>query len=136
MSVDSQWEVQQGIYTALTGSAALANFIGTRIFNSNAPQDSVFPYVVLGEVSTADWDTKTEDGMEMQITIHIWSRYRGNKEAMQIMAEVVTALDDVSISVGSFNLLFIRFNSSVGPLLDPDGFTNHSIQRFQVFVQE
>ena len=49
MTADSQWPLQQALHAALTGDAALQAFLGTpaRVFDQ-VPQDSAFPYLVIG----------------------------------------------------------------------------------------
>ena len=45
-----------------------------------------YPYVQIGDDSLSDNSTKDLDGNIHSIVIHTWSRYRGDKEAKQIMA--------------------------------------------------
>ena len=100
MTADSQWPLQQAVFAALSGDAALQTLIGNpaRVYD-HVPQDSPFPYVVVGEATTRPFDTKTEDGMEQTLTIHSWSRYRGFSETKQIMGAIVDALDQQALSV-------------------------------------
>ncbi|MFQ6016774.1 MAG: DUF3168 domain-containing protein [Kiloniellaceae bacterium] len=135
MSADSQWPLQQAVYTALAGDAALLGLIGNpaRVFD-HAPQDSAFPYVVIGEATSGAFDTKTEDGMEQALTIHTWSRYRGLKETKQIMAAVLDALDQQALTVPGHELILLRFTFGA-TFLDPDGLTRHGVQRFRAVTQ-
>ena len=140
MTADSQWVVQQAIYTALTGAAAVTALVGTRIFD-HVPQDTwpassgtTFPpYIVIGDATATEFDTKTEDGMEQAITIDIWSRYRGMSEIKRIMEAIVDTLDRASLSVTGHTLVDIRYEFS-DTMPDPDGLTQHGIQRFKIFT--
>ena len=136
MTADSQWPFQQVIETTLKADSALQAFIGTtaRVFD-HVPQSSIYPYVVIGETTGEDFDTKTEDGMAQQVMIHTWSRYRGSKEAKQIMGAVVDALDQQALSVTGHTLVLLRFEFS-DLFLDPDGLTRHGVQRFRALTQE
>ncbi len=109
MTADSHWPLQQALHAALAGDAGLQAFLGTpaRVFDQ-VPQDSAFPYLVIGEDTSGPFDTKTEDGMEHRLTIHTWSRYRGLKETKQIIAAVTAALDGAGLSVIGDDVLLIR----------------------------
>ena len=86
MSADSSWELQQAIYTALTGDSALMAMI-TGV-HDHVPQGAAFPYVTIGEAAAVDWRTVGHDGMELTLVLHVWSRERGRQEAKQVLAEI------------------------------------------------
>ncbi len=98
------------------------------------PQDSAFPYVVIGEDVTGPFDSKTEDGMEHRLTLHTWSRRRGLKETKEIMAAISAALDGQALSVSGHALVLLgqEFGAT---FLDPDGLTRHGVQRFRALTQ-
>lgn len=133
MTADSQFALQEAIYTALTGDATLQGFISTRVYD-RPPQDSAFPYVDIGEGTATDFDTKTENGMEQTVSIHSWSRDQGRKEVKQIMSAIVDALDQQSLSVTGHSLVLLRFEFSTVEH-DPDGYTQHGVQRFRALTQ-
>ncbi len=135
MTTDSQWPLQQALHAALSGDAALQAFLGdpAQVFDQ-VPQDSAFPYLVIGEDTTGPFDTKTEAGMEHRLTIHSWSRYRGLKETKQLMAAVTATLDGASLSVSGHDLVLIRHEFGA-TFLDPDGLTRHGVQRFRALTQ-
>ena len=135
MTADSQWALQQAVFTALSGDAALQALVGNpaRVYDQ-VPQDAAFPYVVVGEVTARPFDSKTEDGMEQTVTVHSWSRYRGLKETKQIMAAVVDALDRQALGVTGHDLVLLRFEFSQ-TFLDPDGLTRHGVQRLRALTQ-
>ena len=109
MTADSQWPLQQAVFAALTGDAVLQGFLGSpaRVFD-HVPQDSQFPYLVIGEDATGPFDTKTEDGMEHRFTVHAWSRYRGLKETKQLMAAVTAVLEAQNLSIPGHTLVLLR----------------------------
>ncbi len=135
MTADSQWPLQQALHAALSGDATLQAFLGdpARVFDQ-VPQDSAFPYLVIGEDTTGPFDTKTEAGMEHRLTIHSWSRYRGLKETKQLMAAVTAALDGAGLSVSGHDLVLLRQDFGA-TFLDPDGLTRHGVQRFRALTQ-
>ena len=135
MTADSQWALQQAVFTALSGDSAVQALVGNpaRVYD-HVPQDTTFPYVAMGEVAAADWDTKSEDGMDQTFMVHTWSRYRGMSEAKRIMGAVVDALDKVALSVTGHDLVQLRFEFS-DTFLDEDGLTRHGVQRFRALTE-
>lgn len=136
MTLDSQWPVQQAVYSALTGDSTLVSLVSTRIYD-HVPENAAFPYVELGEGTAVpgDVDTKTEDGMDQTIMIHTLSRYRGAKEAKQIMSAITEVLHDASLSISGHSLVMCSFEFSE-LFMEGDGLTRHGIQRFRVVTQE
>ena len=63
----------------------------------------------------------------------IWSRYRGSKEAKEIMDRIHTLLHDSSLTVSGTNLINLRFEFS-DLVRDPDGITRHGIMRFRAIL--
>lgn len=136
MSGDSQWAVQQAIFTALGASAALKALIGdpVRLYD-HVPDTPVFPYVVLGESFSGQWDTKSFDGMDQDVVLHTWSRYRGRKEAKQIQGAIHDALNKQTLTVTGHSCVLCQF--TFGQVFDdPDGLTRHGVQRFRVLTHE
>lgn len=145
MTADSQWPLQQAVYSTLRADASLQSLTGAnpaRVYDyvpqftwdDNDGSGNPLPYVVLGEGSATDWDTKTEDGMEQTFLIHTWSRYWGWSQAKQIMGAVVDALDQQALSVTGHDLVLLRFEFS-DLFLDDDGKTHHGVQRFRAMTE-
>lgn len=137
MSADPQWALQQAAHAALSADAALKALIGdpARVYD-HVPQDSPFPYVVLGaaEGRPGEARTKTEGGFEATLAVHTWSRYRGLKEAKAIMAAVADALDQRDLALAGHALILIHFVFGA-TFLDEDGLTRHGVQRFRALTQ-
>ncbi|MCK4825174.1 DUF3168 domain-containing protein [bacterium] len=46
----------------------------------------------MGEVTARDWSDKFKPGQEVYSTIHIWSQYKGRKEADEMSDGVLRAI--------------------------------------------
>ncbi len=132
MTADAQWPLQGAIHAALVADVTLDGLISGRVYD-HVPQDSVYPYLVIGDATARDFDTKTEDGMEHTLTVHSWSRYRGLSEAKAIMAATADVLDGQGLTVTGHALTLIRFEFSA-TFLEPDGLTRHGVQRFRAIT--
>lgn len=138
MSAESA--VQAAIYAALTGSAPL--MAAVKAVYDNVPQlderelaDSDFPFVVIGEDDIEGDDTDTSLGFQIEAEIHVWSRYRGRKEAKDIQGLVYDALHRQTLTVAGFAFVDCVFEES-RTVLDPDGKTRHGISIFRVMISE
>ena len=126
--------LQQTIFTALDGATindADGNAI-TGIFD-DVSENTAYPYVVIGEETATNIDTKDKDAHEHTLTIHVWSQYRGRKEIKNIMSSVYTTLHNASITVSGASLVNIRHEFE-NTLTEADGITRHGVMRFRVVV--
>ena len=127
MSADSSWELQQAIYTALTGDATLMAMV--QGVHDHVPQGAAFPYVTVGEGSARPWRAVGLDGLEVMLILHVWSRERGRKQAKQIMAEMHRILDDADLTIAGHVLVGLSFEFSQ-TMLDSEGVIYHGIARY------
>ena len=119
-------EIQQAVFDALGAE-------GLRVYD-HVPSDAAFPYVVIGEDTHIPFDTDDSLGAESTVTIHVWSRYRGKKEAKELQASIYSALTRAELSIDSYDLITIEFEYS-DVLLDPDGITRHGVSRFRFLTE-
>lgn len=111
----------------------LSDELSTPVYD-DVPRNAAFPYVVVGEDTHVPFDTDDSLGSESTVTIHVWSRYRGKKEAKQIQGEIYDALTRQELTVEDHDLITIEFEYS-DVVLDPDAQTRHGVQRFRAVVE-
>ena len=131
----SSFALQQAIYAALAASPDLQALIGDppRLFDF-VPRDSDFPYVVIGDAIQSDWSTATEDGTEHQLTINVWSRSTGHKEAKAIAEVIRAVLNNAALSVSGATLIDIR-HLATDFARQPDGQTYRASLRFRAVTE-
>lgn len=125
---------QQAIYTALSGNISATVYDDVPVLPSGQPAAN-FPYVVIGDDTSIAWDTDDQTGAEMTVTLHIWSRAGGYKQAKAIAGEIYAILHRASLSVTGHHLVdclqeFSEF------MRDPDGETRHGVLRYRITVQK
>ena len=142
MTSSSQFPLQQAVYTALNTDSALAALMGESesptdvpVFDGQAPDDQAMPYLVIGEgTQTAD-DTKDADWMDQRLMIHTFSDYRGFKEVRQIMAGVIDALDQKTLTVTGHDLVELVFSDGRDfPEGDGESIIRHGVQSFRALT--
>ena len=131
MSLHS-WELQKAIFTALNGNVTGVTSANIPIYDDVA-EGSLYPYIVIGEETTSNNGTKTLDGVEHTITLHVWSQYRGRREIKEIMQSVYEKLHNTAITVTGASLVNIRQEFS-NTLAEQDGITRHGVMRFRAIL--
>ena len=131
MSLHS-WELQKSIFTALNNNVTGVSSAKIPIYD-DVPEGTVYPYVVIGEETSSNNGTKTLDGVEHTLTLHVWSQYRGRREIKEIMQSVYEKLNNTAITVTGASLVNIRQEFS-NTLAEQDGITRHGIMRFRAVV--
>ncbi len=131
MSLHS-WELQKAIFAKLNGNVDGLDGANIPVYD-DVPQQSNYPYVQMGEETSVNNGTKTLDGVEHTLTMHIWSQYRGRREIKTIMKSVYDLLHNTAISVTGASLVNVRQEFST-TLAENDGITRHGVIRFRAVV--
>lgn len=126
------FKAQEAVYAALVADAGVQALLGTppRVYDF-VPDDATFPYVAFGAAHIAPDDGKLESAFEHILTLDIFSRYRGAKEAKEILQAVYAALHRAELSTSGASFPFCAFHSAEIAPLD-DGLTTHVAARFRV----
>jgi len=122
-----QEEIQAAIYAQLAP-------LGYQVFD-NVPQDSAFPYLVIGDDTSVEWDADDFIGSDSTVTIHAWSQYRGRKEVKEMLRVVYNALHraEFAIEGGALIECSAEFQQT---FVESDGLTRHGVIRFRVLVED
>ena len=126
------WELQKAIFNQLSGSIVGLDSANILVFD-DVPENTSYPYVVIGEETAINNGSKDLDGLEYTLTVHVWSNYRGRREIKEIMQSVYENLHDTAITVTGASLVNVRqeFNTT---LAENDGITRHGVMRFRAVV--
>lgn len=132
----AEWELQKAIYSELAANAGVKALIGdpARLYDQ-VPSSPTYPYVTLGEAIAVDESTFGKLGQEHMVDVDTWSRYRGAKEAKEIMSAISAALHEATLTLSGFDHAGIMLDFSQ-LLRDPDGITRHGAQRFRSITLE
>jgi len=134
MSGSANWPLQQAVYAVLATNPPLTTLLGgARIFD-DVPQAAPYPHVSLGQTSSSDWGTGTEDGEEHILTLHVWSQAGGRGEAQRVIGAIRDALHTASLPVTGHSLISLRQQFS-DVRRDPDGITIHGLVRYRAVTE-
>jgi Protein of unknown function (DUF3168) len=134
MAAVPSWTLQRSLYQALASSPDLTTMLGGIRIYGDAPQSAACPFITLGQSVIRDWSTGTEDGAEHSLTLHVWSRSGGKKEAYEIIEAIKAVLHDQPLVLEDHYLINLRHEFSE-TRLDPDGDTFHGIVRYRAVTE-
>ncbi|MER2519734.1 MAG: DUF3168 domain-containing protein [Bdellovibrionales bacterium] len=129
------FKAQEAVYAALAGDAGVQASLGSppRLYD-HVPEDASFPYIAFGVAHIAPDDSKMGSAFEHTLTLDIFSRYRGAKEAKEILQAVYAALHRAGlVAVGASFPLCVFHSAEIAPL--DDGLTTHIAARFTVLEE-
>lgn len=126
--------LRTAIHGALAADAPLAALLGGARVYDEPPRAAVLPYVTLGQDVVSDASTATETGDEHALTLHVWSRQGGHKEAHLITGAVLEALADAPLDLGPHRLANLRFVVA-DVRRESDGRTYHGIVRLRAITE-
>jgi hypothetical protein len=130
----ASWALQKAIHVALTQSAAVTALVGGVRIYDDVPRDAAFPYVTHGQSVVRDWSTATDDAHEHLVTLHVWTRGAGRKQAHEILGAVERALDQQALALDGHALVTQRHEFSEIRRGD-DGETWHGLLRLRAVTE-
>ena len=122
---ESARAMQTDIHSALSDNLAVTLALGDPVRAYDDPPDTpIYPYLTYGNVRSVDTSGDGAPQSTHQISLHLWSRYSGRAELLDLMRLIETALGE-------------GMPQTVTPLyLDvfraPDGITFHGLLRLSV----
>ena len=128
-------DLQKAIFSTLEADAALVGLLGGPKIYDRAPPNQPFPYLTFGRTSVYDWSTGTENGSEHLFTLHIWSKARGRKEALEIMEPAKTRLDGGALALDNHHLVNMRLEFAE-TRYDEDLSVHHGLLRYRVVIED
>ena len=81
------------IFGILNGNSAVTGVVGSKIFPSQAPQTTSFPFIVFETISTMPNNTKSGPSEMDQYRIQVTTLAKENNQANDIADKVRSALD-------------------------------------------
>jgi hypothetical protein len=122
--------VQGAMFARIKADAALNTAIGGRVYD-DVPENAAYPYVVFGEgVETPDNEVAAYES-RVAATLHVWSGYRGFREALVIAGHLIRVFDRQPLVVEGRDLIAVRHEQTI-TMRDPDSDVRHVVVRFAV----
>ena len=86
---DRASHVQATLFDALSSDQIIISQLGdpARLYD-DVPPDPIYPYLTFGEIRSTDVSGDGAAQSNHQISLHIWSRYTGRAEVMELMRHI------------------------------------------------
>jgi hypothetical protein len=129
--------LQQAVYTRLSGFSALTDLVQAIYSESGAPQpsdagdNSLFPYVIVGPFTGSPWDTDGTPGQTCIVKVNVYSRGKSDLEWRAIADQVYEALNRHDLSISGADTVDCLFQD-MSSFPDPDGKTTRAVLDFRV----
>ena len=91
------FDVQKAIYQRINTDDGVKERVNG-IFDA-VPDESRFPYIVLGRFFLTPYITKTSKGWQIEQTIDVWSAKKGKEETIGIIDSIKRALEREKLSI-------------------------------------
>jgi hypothetical protein len=132
----AQLALQQAVYELLTDDPQLSSKVSEVYdgFPDLEKNPAKFPFITIGDTNSNPFTAFEHMGEEVFFTIHIWSRYKGFKEALEITADIQRLLAQQELTVDGFGQVASYFDSS-DTMRDVDGITRHVVLRYRLLIQ-
>lgn len=108
--MSAETEVQKALYLALVGIDLQVYDVSPQAADGGSA--AAFPYVEVGEIVLAEFDTATETGFDFVARIHTRSRSKSHAEAKGIQGQIYARLHRGSLSITGFNFIQLDRASS------------------------
>ena len=129
-------EISKAVHAQLSANPLVQARLGTppRLYDS-PPEDPIFPYLTYGPMRSEDISA---DGAVIKshiMTLHIWSRYAGRAEVMEVLSAVTAALEDAALNLNDIALARAKVIYT-DIFRAPDGQTLHGLIRYALTTDE
>ncbi len=98
------------------------------------PLDVAFPYVTLGRIESRAADASNAAALEHAVTLHVWSRYGGRAEALDVIAAMRAVLHNAPLTVAGRKLV-LMFAVFADVFRSGDGRTTHGVLRMRAVTE-
>jgi hypothetical protein len=126
--------LRSAIRGALAADPPLTALLGGAKIYDEPPRSAELPYVTLGQDAISDASTASERSEEHALTLHVWSRQGGHREAHLIASAVLEALADAPLDLGEHRLANLRFIVA-DVRREADGRTYHGVVRLRAVTE-
>lgn len=133
MIVDPTLPMQNAFVLALKADSDVAALVGTRVYDL-PPPTPVKPYVTVGDVQVLPDRADCIDGVELSVTLHLWSQTATSIQVKQLGKAVIEALDVAELGVTGHRLVLLELEQAQY-LRDPDGITQHGVVVFRALTE-
>lgn len=125
-------DLQGAIFNKLNKDSILEGMLGGNKIYDYVPDNTPYPYVVIGDDDIDDWNTHTFIGSKGSTIINVWHRSEtkdGRLEVKQIMRRIWLLLNNQDLGIASHVQINFRCDNRT-IVTQVDGKTLNGVMRF------
>ena len=136
--MSAETEIQKAVYTSLSGNATFAAKVAG-IYDA-APQfadggnAANFPFVTIGSIAPAEYDTQSKTGFDAVIRMHSFSRSSAMRQVKEIQGAAYDVLHLGSLTMTGYRLVIMRRETS-DVQRDSDG-SFHGVCDYRALIEK
>lgn len=126
--------LKRAVHARLVGDAALVTLLGGAKIHDHPPPGLRFPYVTFGNATVDDWSAAEEEGFEILLTMHGWSRETGARQVLAIADRLRQLLHRAPPAADGFrlvDLLLVRCETGY----EADAAVHHAALDFRALME-
>lgn len=131
MSAETAFAI--AVRAAAMENGAVQALIADRYYD-DPPPDVVFPYITIGRVESKPVDSSDREALEHGVTLHVWSRYGGRAEALDVIGALRGCLHNAALDVAERRLVLL-FALFADVFRSGDGRTTHGVLRLKAITE-
>ncbi|MEV0843610.1 DUF3168 domain-containing protein [Actinocatenispora sera] len=124
--------VQTAVYARLAGDVTLAAMAPVY---DEVPEGTAYPYVTISGLDATPDNALGELGSSVNITLNVWSKYRGYAQAQRIAARVDALLDHQPLSVAGYRDVSV-LQQALRAVRDPNPEIRRVVAEYQVWLTQ
>ncbi|OCJ18090.1 hypothetical protein A6U87_04065 [Rhizobium sp. AC44/96] len=101
-------ELLTAIHALLSEDAELTAMIGPDAIRDRLVAGRKLPCIVVGELTSNDYSTSTEEGEEHLLALEIWSDAAGRRQVQTIVERLHALLQDAALGLATHHLVGVR----------------------------
>jgi hypothetical protein len=133
MTSDVIFQLQKAVYGVLAADSTLTGLV-TGIYEY-VPQGTGYPYLVVNEITAADWSTKTSKGASCNLLLKAYSRDMQDAVLLQIMSRATDLVRAATLTMTGHSVTNITFRDMDVKRM-ADGITYEATAGFKILTEE
>ncbi len=109
METNAQWAVQKALLAMLNADTSLGPILGSPVrLYDDIPDQPQFPFATFDRATASPIEAERPGAFEHVMTLKLWSRYGGRREALEGLHGLRDAIDDAALVLDGHHLVGIR----------------------------
>jgi len=120
------------LHDYLSADIPIGSIFGTppRLYDY-APEDPIYPYLTYGTIRSEDRSGDDVEILSHTVTLHVWSRYSGRAEILDLLTSLSARLESIPKAQGDYRIVGLN-NLYTDVFRARDNRTQHGLIRLSI----